>query len=817
MSKRPRQPSRETKQGTARAKPRAAAVLASNADSILYLPDDAPVPKARPEQAEAEAEAAVTVDVSGDEVAVQTEAIVYLGDDVPVPKDSPAEVLAASADAILYLPDEVPEVPEAPADPRLYLARPTQDPSISADDLHYLAEGTHLRLYEKLGAQLLAEGGVQFAVWAPNARHVSVIGEWNDWDPFRHPLARGGGGLWIGRVAEAAVGMLYKYRVIGMRGEVLDKADPCALATELPPHTASRIADLEYAWRDDAWLRERAARQGRHAPISVYELHLGSWLRGPEGAWLGYREIAAKLVAHVRALGFTHVEFMPLTEHPFYGSWGYQTSGYFAPSARYGGPQALMYLIDELHRAEIGVILDWVPGHFPGDAHGLHRFDGTYLYEHRDPSRGVHPDWNTLIFNHGRHEVRAFLLSSASMWIERYHVDAIRVDAVASMLYLDYSRQPGQWQPNAHGGRENLEAVAFLRALNQTIHARHPGVITIAEESTAWPLVTGPVERGGLGFDLKWDMGWMHDSLRYLGRDPVTRAQHHNELTFRMWYAYNERYMLPLSHDEVVHGKGSLIRKMYGDTPAKFAGLRLLLGYMFSTPGRKLLFMGGEFGQVREWSHERELDWELLRSPAHAGALRWLRRVAQLYRADPALHELDHDPAGFEWMVVDDRQRSLAVYMRLPSRGPVMLVALNFTPVTWTEQRIGVPAEGRWTLIDRSDAAAYSGDEQTAIVSLADSFEAEPEPAHDRPFSLRITLPPLTCLLLRGPEAGELRVAAERHRAERIARETAAAAEDLAREAEAAEATAEAAREAAEAAARVARVAAAIASELAGE
>ena len=813
MSKRPRQRASGTKQ-SATGKPTAstsvataAAVLAASPDAILYLPDDAvdglpkDGPKDSPEPAAIEV---VEVAVEASAAGVEAEAVVYHGDVVPVPKDRPAkvaEVLAASPDAILYLPDETPD----PAPPTRYLARAGHDPTIGADDLYLFAEGTHTRLFDKLGAQPLAAGGVQFAVWAPNARHVSVIGEWNGWDPFRNPLARGGGGLWVGRVAAAAAGMLYKYRVIGMRGEVLDKADPCAQASELPALTASRIVDVEYAWRDEAWMQQRAARQGLQAPISVYELHLGSWQRGPDGAWLSYRELAPRLVAHVRALGFTHVEFMPLTEHPFYGSWGYQTIGYYAPSARFGGPQDLMFLIDELHRADIGVILDWVPGHFPGDAHGLARFDGTYLYEHRDPQRRVHPEWQTMIFNHGRHEVRSFLVSSAAMWIERYHVDGIRVDAVASMLYLSYARRPGEWQPNKFGGPENLDTVLFVRALNAAIHGLYPGVLTIAEESTSWPMVTGPVDRGGLGFDLKWDMGWMHDSLRYLARDPLARKHHHNELNFRMWYAYNERYMLPLSHDEVVHGKGSLIRKMHGDSPAKFASLRLLLAYMFTTPGRKLLFMGDEFAQVREWSHERALDWGLREAPEHAGVEAWLCRVAQLYRADPALHELDHDPAGFEWMVVDDNQRSLAVYMRLPSRGPVLLVAINFTPVTWSEHRIGVPAEGRWTLVDRSDAAAYGGDE---AVVVGEQIEAEPEPAHDRPFSLQVTLPPLTCLIFRGPEATQLRASARAHRAARIARETAIAAEELAREAAAAAVMAVKAREAAEEAARVARLAA---------
>ncbi|HEY0136394.1 MAG TPA: 1,4-alpha-glucan branching protein GlgB, partial [Nannocystis sp.] len=632
-------------------------------------------------------------------------------------------------------------------------------------------------------------------------------------------------GVWQGLVPDAAPGMLYKYRVVGLRGEVMDRADPCAQGTELPPQTASRIVALAHAWNDAAWLAARAQRQGPGAPISVYEVHLGSWLRDAAGDFLTYGEIAPKLVAHVQALGFTHVELMPITEHPFYGSWGYQTSAYFAPTARHGGPEGLMQLIDALHQADIGVILDWVPGHFPADAHGLARFDGTALYEHQDPRRGVHPDWNTLIFNFGRHEVRAFLLSSAMMWIERYHIDGIRVDAVASMLYLDYSRQHGQWLPNERGGRENLEAVAFLRALNAAIHREHPDVITIAEESTSWPQVTGAIEAGGLGFDYKWDMGWMHDTLRYLGRDPIVRQYHHNELTFRMWYAYKERYMLPLSHDEVVHGKYSLIRKMHGSEPARFASLRLLLAYMFTTPGRKLLFMGGEFGQLREWNHDRQLDWELREQPLHAGLERWVARLARLYREVPALHEQDDEPSGYQWLIVDDHLRSLAVYLRFPTRGPVVMIALNFTPVTWVDHAIGVPAEGTWTVVDRSDAHTYSDVEPEAQPA---SFAASETPAQNLPFSLRVTLPPLTALVLAGPEVAELRAAAERHRVARIAREAeavraaeAAAAEaarvaEVAREAQAAAEAeaAEAARVAAEAEAAAAEtVAAGIASE----
>jgi len=700
---------------------------------------------------------------------------------------SPVVYLADLAD----LPDIATANRSAPQPPR-------SDPRLSDYDRHLFAEGTHLGLYSKLGAQLLAEGGVHFAVWAPNAQSVRVIGEFNTWDPDANPLRRDDSGVWSGIVPAAVAGMLYKYRIIGMRGEVLDKADPCAHAAELPPQTASRIADVRHEWHDAAWLAGRAARQAMSAPMAVYELHLGSWMRGPDQAFLSYREVAPRLIAHVQALGFTHVEFMPLTEHPFYGSWGYQSTGYYAPTARFGGPQDLMALIDALHQAGIGVLLDWVPAHFPADAHGLARFDGTRLYEHHDWRQGLHPDWNTLIFNLGRPEIRSFLLSSVMLWIERFHIDGIRVDAVASMLYLDYSRGEGQWVPNVHGGRENLESVAFLRELNRVIHERHPGVLTIAEDSTAWPMVTAPTASGGLGFDLKWDMGWMHDTLRYLGRDPIARQYHHNELTFRMMYAYKERFMLPLSHDEVVHGKGSLIRKMHGYGADKFAGLRLLFGYMFTSPGHKLLFMGDEFAQVREWNHDRALDWALRDEPRHAGLERWVARIAHLYRDEPALHELDHDPAGFEWLVVDDHLRSLIVYLRLPATGPAILVALNFTPVTWTDQRIGLPGDSHWTLLARSDAPEFGDGSDRSVLDLPDTYSVAHDPTQDRAYALTLTIPPLTAVLLRGPDAAELRAASRRARAEKLAREAAAVAAAEAEAAALAAQKAEAARVAAE-------------------
>ncbi|MDC0669544.1 1,4-alpha-glucan branching protein GlgB, partial [Nannocystis radixulma] len=632
-------------------------------------------------------------------------------------------------------------------------AVPAEPPSPLGDlDYHLFAEGTHLRLWEKMGAHLQPGGeGVHFGVWAPNARAVSVIGEWNAWDPERDPLRPTRGGVWTGFVPAARRGHLYKFRVIGVNGEVMDKADPHALMTEVPPQTASVIWDHAYAWGDATWLARRAERQGPAAPMAIYEVHLGSWLRGPGGEHLSYRAIPPKLIAHVRALGFTHVELMPLTEHPFYGSWGYQATSYFAPTRRYGEPQELMALIDALHQANIGVILDWVPAHFPNDAHGLMRFDGTHLYEHADPRRGVHPDWNTLIFNLARHEVRAFLLSSALMWLQEFHVDGLRVDAVASMLYLDYSRKDGQWLPNHLGGRENLESIDFLRALNQAVHREVPGAITIAEESTAWPGVSHPVEAGGLGFDFKWDMGWMHDTLRYFARDPVTRAQHHRDVTFRMMYAYSERFMLPLSHDEVVHGKGSLIRKMSpgtGGSAARMAGLRLLYAYMFGLPGKKLLFMGDEFAQAREWNHDAALDWGLLAEPEHAGLMRWVGRLGHLLRAEPGLYELDHDPTGFRWAVVDDYRRSTLAFLRRPRAGAVILVILNFTPMTWSNYTVPFEAPGEWQLMLCSDEAQFGGNGGTA----PDRLIADHSAGGALPCAATLDLPPLTALVYRGPE-----------------------------------------------------------------
>jgi len=617
---------------------------------------------------------------------------------------------------------------------------------LTDDDLYLFNEGTHYDLGEKLGARLATHrgrGGVAFAVWAPNARGVSVMGEFNGWDKRSHPLrARGGSGIWEGFVPGLEQGTVYKFHVSGRGGYEVDKADPFALLAQPPPATASVVWDLAYAWGDREWMESRAERNSLAAPISTYELHLGSWRRVPDEGDrpLSYRETAPLLVEHVKRAGFTHVEFLPLMEHPFYGSWGYQTTGYFAPTSRYGTPQDLMYLIDVLHQNGIGVILDWVPSHFPSDEHGLVYFDGTHLFEHSDPRQGFHPEWGSYIFNYGRSEVASFLISSAFHWLSRYHADAIRVDAVASMLYLDYSRKEGEWIPNKYGGRENLEAVDFLRRFNLAVYGRFPDVQTIAEESTAWPMVSRPTWVGGLGFGLKWDMGWMHDTLQYMQREPIHRKYHHNNLTFRLIYAFNENFVLPLSHDEVVYGKGSLLGKMPGDEWQKLANLRLLYAGMTAQPGKKLLFMGGEFGQGQEWSHERSLDWHLLEAPAHEGILRCVRDLNRLYAAEPALHELDCDPAGFEWVDANDAEQSALSFLRKARvRGEVIVVALNFTPVPRHNYRLGVPEGGFWREVLNTDAGEYGGSRQGNLGGA----DAAPVSCHGRPWCLTVTLPPL--------------------------------------------------------------------------
>lgn len=623
---------------------------------------------------------------------------------------------------------------------------------LTRDDLYLFNEGRHLRSYQKLGAHAASPGstpGTHFAVWAPNAGQVNVVGSFNHWEPQAHRLAPcGNSGIWEGFVAEARKGDLYKFRIEShYDGYVVDKADPFGIRDEEPPNTASIIWDLEYEWGDGEWMKTRGTRSSLSAPISIYEMHLGSWRRVPEENHrrLTYRELAAQLPEYVESMGFTHVELLPVMEHPFYGSWGYETTGYFAPTARYGTPQDFMFLVDCLHQRGIGVILDWVPSHFPSDAHGLAYFDGTHLFEHADPRRGFHPDWNTCIFNYGRNEVRSFLLSSGMFWLDKYHADGLRVDAVASMLYLDYSRRPGEWLPNQYGGRENLEAIEFLRQLNRETYAAYSDVQIFAEESTAWPMVSRPVYVGGLGFGLKWDMGWMHDTLEYFQHDPIHRKYHHNQLTFRAVYAFTENFVLPLSHDEVVHGKGSLIGKMPGDEWQRFANLRLLLGYMFAQPGKKLLFMGGEFAQLREWTHDSSLDWDLLHCPAHSGLQRWLRDLNRTYGNTPALHELDTDPSGFEWIDCNDHEASTISWLRNGKSSPTkILVACNFTPMPRFTYRLGVPWGGFWKELLNSDAREYGG---SGMGNLGGVLASE-QPAHGRRYSIELTLPPLASVFL---------------------------------------------------------------------
>ena len=616
-------------------------------------------------------------------------------------------------------------------------------------DVHLLREGTHRGLAAKLGAhpRRLGARATRFAVWAPNARAVSVVGSFNAWDRDAGALAPlRDSGVWHGVVEGAGHGDLYKYAVTGADGRTVEKADPVAAWSEVPPATASVVWDLAYDWGDAAWMADRGRHIALDAPVAVYEVHLGSWRRDPGDPrrLRSYRELAPELVDHVLAGGFTHVELLPIMEHPFYGSWGYQTTGYFAPTARYGTPQDLMAMVDALHQAGIGVLLDWVPSHFPTDEFALARFDGTHLYEHADPRQGLHPDWNSAIFNYGRDEVRSFLLSSAEHWLGTYHADGLRVDAVASMLYLDYSRAEGEWVPNRFGGRENLEAVGFLRQLNEAVYLEHPDVHTVAEESTAWPQVSRPVETGGLGFGYKWDMGWMHDTLQYLGRDPVHRRYHHGQLTFRALYANSENYVLPLSHDEVVHGKGSMLAKMPGDRWQQFANLRLLYGYQYALPGKKLLFMGDEIGQWSEWSHDAGVDWHLLDDPDHRGLWRFVGDCNRCYRARPALHELDCEPDGFEWVRADDAESSTLAFLRWSRDRRPVLVAANFTPVVRTEVALGVPIAGRWRELLNSDAAGYGG---SGVGNLG-GVEARPVPWHHLPATVVLTLPPLAIVLL---------------------------------------------------------------------
>jgi 1,4-alpha-glucan branching enzyme len=635
--------------------------------------------------------------------------------------------------------------------------RETEDPYsfpplLGPLDLHLLGEGRHHDFGRTMGAHpMRVDGvaGVRFAVWAPNARRVSVVGDFNHWDGRRHPMRlHPGGGIWELFIPRVAVGALYKYELLGPDGGMLPlKADPVAWAAERAPATASIVAATdEWRWTDEAWMRARPAAQSPEAPISIYEVHAASWLPLVEGEGGGWDLLTHRLVPYVKRMGFTHVELMPIMEHPFGGSWGYQPLGQFAPSAPLGPPEGFARFVDRCHAEGIGVILDWVPAHFPTDSYGLARFDGTALYEHADPREGFHKDWNTLIYNHGRNEVRGFLIGSALHWLEHYHADGIRVDAVASMLYRDYSRNAGEWIPNRFGGRENLEAVEFLRELSRAIAERCPGAVLIAEESTAWPGVSRPAAEGGLGFDFKWNMGWMHDTLHYMEEDPVNRRYHHDSITFGLVYAFSEKFVLPLSHDEVVYGKGSLIGKMRGDEWQRFANLRAYFGFMWTHPGKKLLFMGGEFAQEREWNHDAGLDWHLLEQPRHAGMQRLVRDLNHLYRALPALHVRDTSHEGFRWVVIDDRDQSVFAYLRLGEEGDApALVVCNFTPVPRPHYRVGVPSGGEWREVLNTDAGVYGG----SNMGNGGAVTAAEIASHGQPFSLDLVLPPLATIVLR--------------------------------------------------------------------
>lgn len=679
--------------------------------------------------------------------------VLIAGRKIPADRIEPDGVFEAT------LPAEIAERP-SPRDYRLRLqwqdgtASEVADPYafppvISEFDLHLMGEGTHYQLYETLGAHVReVEGvrGVQFAVWAPNAARVSVVGDFNTWDGRVHPMrSLGSSGVWELFLPHLADGAIYKFEIRSRLGPLpFMKSDPLAFRSELRPATGSVVASLDaYQWSDSAWMDARPRQNWLAEPMTVYEVHAASWRRKEGNQWLTYRELADQLIPYVKQLGFTHIEFLPLMEHPFDGSWGYQTVGYFAATSRFGSPGDFMYFIDRCHQEGLGVILDWTPAHFPNDAHGLAQFDGSHLYEHADPRMGQHPDWGTAVFNYGRTEVQNFLLANALFWCDKYHLDGLRVDAVASMLYLDYSRQPGQWIPNEFGGRENLAAVTLLRRLNEAVHARHPGAMTIAEESTSWPAVSRPTYVGGLGFSLKWNMGWMHDTLQYFSQDPVHRKYQHGQLTFSMIYAFTENFVLPLSHDEVVHGKCSLINKMPGDLWQQFANLRLLFAYMYAHPGKKLLFMGAEFAQRSEWYSEVALDWGLLEFPEHQGIQRLLTDLNGLYRREPALHQQDFDWQGFEWINCNDGDNSvLAFVRRAADPSDFIAVAVNFTPVLRENYRIGVPEPGYYSEILNSDAQNYSGSGQGNLGGLS----AEPTPWDGRPYSLGLRLPPLAAL-----------------------------------------------------------------------
>ena len=649
----------------------------------------------------------------------------------------------------------------APATPQAAPPPPAHPGSgfvLSDQDLYLFNEGSHFQLYDKLGAHPVLDNGkvagTSFGVWAPNAREVYVMGEFNGWNKASHPLhAQGQSGIWHAIVPDVGPGTVYKYHIVSHHnGYRVDKADPIAFCNELPPRTGSVVWQLDYDWRDSDWMAHRHQRNALNAPINIYEIHFGSWRRVPEegNRSLSYREMAKPLAEHMHRMNYTHVEFLPIMEHPFYGSWGYQATGFFAPTSRYGTPQDFMYLVDYLHQEGIGVILDWVPSHFPTDEHGLIYFDGTHLYEHSDPRKGLHREWGSAVFNYGRNEVRSFLISSAMYWLDKYHIDGLRVDAVASMLYLDYNRKEGEWIPNEHGGRENLEAVDFLRRMNAAIYGRFPDVQTIAEESTSWAMVSRPTYIGGLGFGLKWDMGWMHDTLAYFELDPVHRKFHHRYLTFRQLYAWTENFVLSLSHDEVVYGKKSLLNKMPGDYWQKFANLRLLYGYMMGQNGKKLVFMGGEFGQWNEWSHETSLDWHLLHEPGNGGLARWVEDINRLYRTEPALYELDFDPAGFQWVDANDSEQSVISFLRRGKNAESwLLFVLNFTPVPRWNYRVGVPLKGLWKEVLNSDSPEYGGSGQGNFGGV----ETAPIRYHGRPVSLNVTVPPLGMVVFKNATA----------------------------------------------------------------
>jgi 1,4-alpha-glucan branching enzyme len=624
---------------------------------------------------------------------------------------------------------------------------------LSDFDKYLIGEGTHERTYEKLGAHLVnldATSGIVFAVWAPNARQVAVIGDFNDWNETHHPMYSSDSGIWTIFIPDLPEYTVYKFRITAANGEKFDKSDPYGFAMELRPKTGSVTINLDsYQWQDSDWMRQRAARQSLESPISIYEVHLGSWRKLPDEKWgsryLSYRELAETLIPYILELGYTHIELLPIAEYPFDGSWGYQVLGFFAPTSRFGTPHDFMYFIDQCHQNGIGVILDWVPAHFPKDGSGLNYFDGTHLYAHEDPRQGEHQDWGTMIFNYGRNEVRSFLISNALFWLDKYHIDGLRVDAVASMLYLDYSREEGQWLPNRFGGRENLDAISFLRKTNEVVHGIFPGILTIAEESTSWPMVSRPTYLGGLGFSLKWNMGWMHDTLSYMSKDPVHRRFHHNQMTFGMLYAFHENFVLPISHDEVVHGKGSLLNKMAGDDWQKFANLRAYLGFMWSYSGKKLLFMGCEFGQWQEWNHDKGLEWQALDADNHRGVKRLVCDLNQVYRTEMALHENDFDWSGFSWIDANDSDNSVLSFIRRAKKSDDFLIIIcNFTPLVRHDYRIGVPRPGMYRELINTDLDIYWGSNVAN-----DEITAIPEASHGMDNSLSLTLPPLATLIIK--------------------------------------------------------------------